>query len=122
MHIEPVRSTTTMMSSGLTPQYEQAVALALTLNELIPSTRAKNVGTFADSSATTAFAGSQPGKLDRHLAVIDSETTPMLLSWFLPAGLVPNSCAVALAWTASGSFCAPASAAASAEAWSERWA
>src|ERR1035437_2783151 len=109
-----------MMSSGLTPQYEQAVGLALVLKELIPGTRAKNVGTLADSSATTAFAGSQPGRLDRHLVLINSVTVPMFLSWFLPTELVPYSCAVALASPAFGSFCAPASAAASADACSER--
>ena len=41
-HIEPVRSSTIMMSSGFTPQGEQAVERAVTLNVSIPSRPAKN--------------------------------------------------------------------------------
>ena len=42
-HMEPVRSSTSMMSRGLTEQGEQAVAVALTVNELTPITFANTV-------------------------------------------------------------------------------
>ena len=44
-HMEPVRSRTSMMSSGLAVHGEQAVAVALTVSFLIPRMRAKTVGT-----------------------------------------------------------------------------
>ena len=45
--IDPVRSSTTMMSSGFAPQGWQAVALAPTVIELMPKTRAKAVSALA---------------------------------------------------------------------------
>ena len=44
-HMEPVRSSTIMMSSGFTEHGEQAVAVAWTVNELTPSSLAKIVFT-----------------------------------------------------------------------------
>ena len=44
-HIDPVRSRTSMMSSGFDEHGEQAVALALIVNWLMPRTFAKIVGT-----------------------------------------------------------------------------
>ena len=41
-HIEPVRSRTSMTSSGLAVHGEQAVAVAFTLRLLIPRIRAKS--------------------------------------------------------------------------------
>ena len=44
-HMEPVRSRTSMMSSGLAEHGEQAVAVARTVSLSIPRMRAKTVGT-----------------------------------------------------------------------------
>jgi hypothetical protein len=54
-HIDPVRSSTIMMSRGRTPQGEQAVDVTLMLNALMPSTPAKNVFVGAFSATTTAL-------------------------------------------------------------------
>src|SRR4051794_35400271 len=110
--MEYVRSTTTMMSTGLEPHGEHAVADAFSLIELMPTTFAKKVGTVADSSTAIAFAGLQPGIDARHFAVTFSETaTPFSL--FLPE--VPYAAAMAVLAPDCGSSCAPARAAASAD-------
>src|SRR6185295_9500774 len=44
-HIEPVRSSTTMMSSGFTEHGAHAVAVALTVSSVIPMIRPNHVGT-----------------------------------------------------------------------------
>ena len=44
-HMEPVRSSTSMMSSGFTEHGEQAVAVAFTVNESTPMTFANTVFT-----------------------------------------------------------------------------
>ena len=51
--IDPVRSSTTMMSSGFAPHGWQAVALAPTFIEVMPKTRAKAVS----SPGGGVFAG-----------------------------------------------------------------
>ena len=78
-HIDPVRSSTIITSSGLIPHGEQAVDLALILNESIPSRPAKNVFVGAFSSTTTALTGSQPGIEVMHLVVTVVVTSGM--SW-----------------------------------------
>src|SRR3954447_8577160 len=69
-HIEPVRSSTSMMSSGRVSQGEHAVARAVTLIESTPTTRAKNVETSACSDTVTALTGLH-GARDRHFAATD---------------------------------------------------
>ena len=63
-HIEPVRSNTSMMSSGLTEHGEQAVARAFTFRESMPTIFAKTVLTLDVVSTlmalTSPFAGVQP--------------------------------------------------------------
>ena len=59
--IEPVRSSTIMMSSGFVPQGWQAVALAPMVIELMPKTRAKPVAAVPRAFTSTAFTGLQPG-------------------------------------------------------------
>ena len=74
-----------MMSSGLIPHGEQAVALTLMSKWSMPRSLAKIVGTLAARSVTTtAFTGSQPGIEVRHLVVTVVVTPGMLLLAFLP--------------------------------------
>ena len=81
-HIEPVRSRTSMMSSGFDEQGMQAVAFALIVKWSIPSTLAKIVGTIVVCSTTTAFTGLQ-GAIERHFVVTVVETDgSLLLSFF----------------------------------------
>ena len=54
-HIEPVRSNTSMMSSGFTEHGEHAVARAFTVNESTPTIFAKTVLTFEVESTLIAF-------------------------------------------------------------------
>src|SRR5262245_13239965 len=54
-HIEPVRSSTTMMSSGFAEHGEHAVAFASTSIESMPITRAKNVRTLDVALTWTAL-------------------------------------------------------------------
>src|SRR4051794_6003626 len=82
-HIDPVRSSTSMMSSGRVEHGEQAVALAETLIESIPTTRAKNVFTWASCRTVTALTGLQ-GACGRHFAVTVVETPGTLSRAFLP--------------------------------------
>jgi hypothetical protein len=59
-----------MMSSGLIPHGEQAVALTLMSKWSIPRSLAKIVGTLAARSVTTtALTGLQPGIEAMHLVV-----------------------------------------------------
>src|SRR5262245_46404137 len=84
-HIEPVRSRTSMMSSGLEEHGEQAVALALIVKWSIPSTLAKIVGTTVVCSTWTAFTGLQ-GANERHLVVTVVATDGSLsVSFFAPS-------------------------------------
>ena len=119
-HIEPVRSSTSMMSSGLTPHGEHAVERTWTLSVLMPKKRTKNVLTWPVSWTLTAFTGLQPGTDARHRVETTSSTLLIFDDWFLPPAAVPNCFAVATAAAGSGSSWAPARAAASADAWSER--
>ena len=57
VHIEPVRSSTSITSSGFSPHGEQAVAEACTVKLGTPSTFAKVVLTTPVSLTTTALAG-----------------------------------------------------------------
>ena len=57
VHIEPVRSRTSMMSSGFSPHGEQAVAEACTVIVGTPSSFAKVVVMTPVSLTTTAFEG-----------------------------------------------------------------
>ncbi len=61
VHIEPVRSSTSITSSGFWPHGEQAVADACTVKLGTPSSFANVVETVPVSFTTTAFAGAQPG-------------------------------------------------------------
>ena len=108
------------MSSGRTPQGEQAVEVALMLNALMPSTPAKNVFVGAFSTTTTALTGSQPG-IDAMHFVVMVVVTPLMSGrlFLLPLSEV-YSRATSWARLGSGSSCAPASAAASADACSDR--
>ncbi len=74
-----------MMSAGLRPHGEHAVALTLMSKWSIPRSLAKIVGTLAARSVTTtALTGSQPGTETMHFVVTDV-ATPGMLSWaFLP--------------------------------------
>jgi hypothetical protein len=84
----------------------------------MPTTRAKNVGTDAVSSTVMAFTGLQPGIEVRHFVVTFSATVAEPTSVFLP--FVPYAFATLWLVVADGSSCAPASAAASADACSAR--
>src|SRR3954466_11274704 len=110
-----------MMSSGLVPHGEHAVERTCTVNDLTPSTRVKSVLTLAVSSTTTALTGSHPGTELKHFVTTSSTTRPRSL-WFLAVGPLPYWRASEMLPDESGSFCAPARAAASACDWSERWA
>jgi hypothetical protein len=79
-HIEPVRSSTIMMSSGLTPHGEHAVAFAVIRNESIPKRPAKNVFVGAFSITTTALTGSQPGIELMHF--VSTVVTTSGMSWW----------------------------------------
>ena len=57
--IDPVRSSTTMMSSGTPPHGEQAVACTVSGIESTPISFRKKVGTLPVSVTCTVFAGSQ---------------------------------------------------------------
>ena len=76
-HIDPVRSSTIMMSRGCVPHGEQAVERTWMLKLWMPRTREKRVLVVARSSTTTAFTGSHPGTEARHFVVIVSVTLPM---------------------------------------------
>ena len=54
-HIDPVRSSTIMMSRGFTEHGKQAVAFAETVSESTPTIRPKNVGTLATDLTVMAF-------------------------------------------------------------------
>ena len=54
-HMEPVRSSTSMMSSGFAVHGEQAVAVAFTFSFLIPRMRAKSRSTSEDACTRTAL-------------------------------------------------------------------
>ena len=84
-HIDPVRSRTSMMSSGFDEQGEQAVAVALIVNWLMPSTLAKIVGTTVVCLTTTVFTGLH-GASGRHLVstVVATEGS-LLLSFLAPS-------------------------------------
>ena len=73
-HIEPVRSSTSITSTGLVPHGEHAVALTCTLKELNPKTFAKKVGTSAVSLTATVLTGLQPGIVLTQLVVMFSVT------------------------------------------------
>ena len=88
----------------------------------MPKKRTKNVLTWPVSEMLTAFTGLQPGTEARHLVEMTSSTSVSFDERFLPPGAVPNCFAVATAAAGSGSSWAPARAAASADAWSVRWA
>ena len=120
VHIEPVRSSTIMMSSGFEPHGEHAVDFACTVNDLTPSTLANTVFTVADSETVTAFAVVQPGNVDRHLVLTVSETASLPPSAFFSPVCAPKFEAVEIALLTFGRLAAPASAAASAVAWSLR--
>ena len=109
-----------MMSSGLTPHGEHAVDRTWMSSVLIPKKRTKNVLTWPVSWTLTAFTGLQPGTEARHLVETASSMLLILDVVFLPPDCVPNCLAVATAAAGSGSSWAPASAAASADDWSER--
>ncbi len=115
-HIEPVRSSTSITSTGREPHGEHAVALTLILNELNPRTFEKNVGTVAVSLTETELTGLQPGIVAMQLVLIDSVTGTLLPTWLLPLEDAPYCVATEVAEVGSGSCCAPASAAASAVA------
>ncbi len=84
-HIDPVRSRTSMMSSGFDEHGEQAVAFALIVKWSIPSTLAKMVGTTVVCSTCTAFTGLQ-GANERHFVITIVETDGSLsLSFFAPS-------------------------------------
>ena len=112
-HIEPVRSSTSMMSTGFDPHGEHAAAWTCTWNEFTPTIFEKNVGTTAVSSTDTMLTGLQPGMVLLQ-AVLTCSATDRPASLFFPVEPEPYCLAVAAAADASGSCCAPASAAASA--------
>src|SRR5438128_324257 len=66
VHIEPVRSRMSMMSSGFEPHGEQAVACAVTSNDGMPKRPPKYVWTLPVSLTVTEFAVVQPGTPARH--------------------------------------------------------
>jgi hypothetical protein len=83
-HIEPVRSRTSMRSSGFTPQGEHAVDFTLRLNLSIPRTPAKSVSICARSVTTTAFTGSHPGICVRHRVLTSTCTSRTFSRAFFP--------------------------------------
>ena len=78
-----------MMSSGLMPHGEHAVAFTFTSTVLNPNRRMKNVSTCPSSSTETAFTGLQPGIETRHFDVTHSSTETMRVSWFFATNPVP---------------------------------
>ena len=79
VHIEPVRSSTSITSSGFSPHGEQAVAEACTVIVGTPRSFAKVVLITPVSLTTTAFDGAQPGTEAMHLVVtvIDELSSPL---------------------------------------------
>ena len=79
-----------MMSSGLMPHGEQAVALTLTSKWSMPSSLAKIVGTLAARSVTTtALTGLQPGIEAMHFVVTVVVMPGTFPCAFLPPGWPP---------------------------------
>src|ERR1039457_2120184 len=66
VHIEPVRSRTSITSSGFSPHGEHAVAVAWTVRFETPNRPPNTIGTSAVARTTTAFAGEHPGTDARH--------------------------------------------------------
>src|SRR5947209_7684026 len=95
-HIDPVRSSTSMMSTCLAPHGEHAAAWTFRLNELTPMIFAKYVGTLAASSTDTIFTGEQPGIVALQLVATVSVTATSVIL-FLPVAEDPNCFAVVCA-------------------------
>ena len=87
-HIEPVRSSTIMMSSGFAEHGEQAVAVACTSKESMPMIRAKNVFTLEFAVTLTALyvlnALEHPGADVTHFisTVVSHCRPPSAGSWY----------------------------------------
>jgi hypothetical protein len=84
--MDPVRSRTSIRSSGFTPHGEHAVDFTLRLNLSIPRTPAKSVSIWARSVTVTAFTGSQPGIFVRQRVRTSTWTSRTLSRAFLPPG------------------------------------
>src|SRR5581483_5054357 len=67
-HIDPVRSSTSITSSGPVPHGEHAFAVALRSILSIPNRLRKVVSIWPDSETLTELAGEQLGKLGSHAA------------------------------------------------------
>ncbi len=83
-HIEPVRSSTIMMSSGTASHGEHADAVALTWIDLMPISPRNVVGTSALCVTETVFAGRQPGKFATHVVETLVATVGTFGIGFLP--------------------------------------
>ena len=117
VHIEPVRSRTSMMSSGVTVHGEHAVAFADTERLLMPMIFPNHVGTLDDELTTTPFTPPSrllhPGTpvMQTAWAVVAALLT--VLTAFLFPGVALYCIATVSAASLSGRCWTPASAAAS---------
>src|SRR5262245_32903115 len=92
-HIEPVRSSTTMMSSGLMLHGAHAVACAWTVRWLIPTIRPNHVGTFDVAFTLIPFTPPsrrlQPGTPARHETLAVVVAFPTVFTALIRPGVGP---------------------------------